>query len=942
MIPPDPRVRLRDDWHRLEPLLDAVLDAPEDARPARIAELSGDDAALRAHLTQLVLDCGRPYPLLDQPAAERFPDLFAGDDTPYPVSLTERYRPVRELGHGGMAVVYLARDEKHSRDVAVKVIRRELAAALGRERFLREIAIVSGLRHPHVVPLFDSGEADGALYYVMPYEEGDSLRDRLHRDGALAIATAVGILTEVCGALAFAHGRGIVHRDVKPENILLVGEHATVTDFGIALVASAPAEREAAAAGTAIGTPAYMSPEQIRGDPHVDHRTDIYAVGVVAYEMLAGVRPFVAALPDDLADIPMQRPPAIAERRPEVPPALAAIVARCLERRPEDRWQSVDELLVRLRGVASADAQPNARRRTRTIAVAGALALLLVVAAEWSRRHAVGTEWRNPLADARVERITDLPGSEVDAAISADGRHAAFLADSAGRFDAYVTQIGSGHFVNLTGARVPELFNEDVRNIGFTPDGKQVWLRTASIGQTPHVSLVPSAGGVLKTFLDRAVMVAWSPDGRRVAYHEGGEDPIYVAGPLGEHPRRIFTAGKGRHSHYLSWSPDGSSIYFANGVPPSDMDIWRVPADGGVAERITHHNAGVAYPVMLDDRTLLYVTTAEDGTGPWLYALDVNERVPRRISAGVEHTLSLSASAHVAGRARRLVTTVSNPTGALWSVSIAPTVADEGDVTRMAHIPTARAQAPRFAPDGSLFYLASRSGADGLWKLERGVARELWDAREGAVAGPPSVSPDGRTVCAPVRRQQRSRLECTGTDGTGRRVLAESLDVRGAGSWSPDGAWIAIAAQDSVGVRVYRIPVAGGPPVNLVATVSSNPLWSPDGTFILYSGTPSARVAPVFAITPEGRPHPMPALFVDRLGDSYRFLPGGRQLVVKQGGFRRQDFFSFDLATGAQRQLTRLRHGDPLWHFDISPDGRRILFARVNEHADVVLLELPR
>jgi Tol biopolymer transport system component len=193
-----------------------------------------------------------------------------------------------------------------------------------------------------------------------------------------------------------------------------------------------------------------------------------------------------------------------------------------------------------------------------------------------------------------------------------------------------------------------------------------------------------------------------------------------------------------------------------------------------------------------------------------------------------------------------------------------------------------------------------------------------------------------------VRRKDRTRLYCTSADGTNGRILADSLDVRGAGSWSPDGKWIAIAAQDSAGVRLYKIPASGGSATTLVSTVSSNPVWSPDGTFILYSGAPRARVVPVLAVTPEGVAHPLPPLSVDRLGDSYRFLPGGKQLVVKQGGFRRQDFFAFDLTSGQQRPLTKLRHGDSFLRFDVSPDGKRIVFERVRENSDIVLIELPR
>ncbi len=943
--------RPQDEWPRLEPLIDALLDAAPGERAALLVQLSRGDAVLHAQLARLIDGCERPHPLLDRPAAERFAGLMAGlvdDAVSFPPSLRARYQDAREVGRGGMAVVFLSRDVKHGRDVAVKVVRAELAAAMGRERFLREIEIVGGLRHPHIMPLYDSGESDGALYYVMPYEEGHSLRERLERDGRLSIREATAILRDVCDAIAHAHRRGVVHRDIKPDNVLLSGDHAMVADFGIARVV-APSTTTTAhlTAGAIIGTPAYMPPEQISGDPSIDHRADIYAVGVVAYEMIAGRRPFGGeATHEILAAHLTQVPDPLALHRADVPSGLAAVVAKCLEKRPQDRWQSADEILEQLQasgasGNVVAQTPALARSATRRWMVAGLVAVT-VAAVAWAFTRDRTIAWENPLANARVERLTDFPGSEVDAAISGDGKFVAFLADSAGQFDAFVTQIGSGRFLNLTNGRLPELFNEDVRNVGFSADAAQVWMRTAGISATPSVSLVPTLGGPLQPFLDRAVMAVWSPDGRHVAYHEGGDDPMFVADANGRNPRHLFKTDRGKHSHYLAWSPDGRYLYFAHGVPPDDMDIWRVPLDSGPPEQITHHHAMVAYPQLLDARTLLYVATAADGTGPWLYAMDVEDRVARRVTTGVEHTLSVAVAAKVAGQPRRFVTTVSNPTVNLWSAALTNGVTDERDVTRVEDVPTARARGPRFAPDGTLFYLASRSGADGLWRLRDRVATELSTARDGAVVGAATVSPDGQTICAPVRRAQRSTLTCTSATGTGGRVLAESLDVRGAGSWSPDGKWIVIAAQDSAGVRVYGIPAAGGPAVNLVPTVSSNPVWSPDGSFIVYSGAPRARTVPVLAVTPDGRPHRLPPLSVDRIGDSYRFIPGSGQLVVKQGGFRRQDFYAFDLSTGRQRRLTTLRPGESLLRYDVSPDGRRIVFERARENSDLVMIELPR
>ena len=953
-----PGAGLPETLSQLSARLDALLDAAPENRASLIAELSAGDPALRAELERLVAECERESPLLDRPAAERFAALLQDDSPRFPAALAERYRLTRELGRGGMATVYLARDLKHGRDVAVKVIHPWVASALGTERFLHEITIAARLRHPHIVPLFDSGSADGALYYVMPFETGPSLRQRLTQEGALPLDDAVLILRDVCDALAHAHQHGIVHRDIKPDNVLLSGRHAMVTDFGVAKALTLNGEPAAESgdpgtlfsaggvgtAGGLLGTPVYMAPEQIAGDPHIDHRADIYAVGVMGYELLAGRPPFVG---DERAAILAAHltatPAALTAHRPDVPAPLAELVMRCLAKQPSERWQRADELVHKLDDVVVAGrrATPAMSRRTRwAIALAATAVVAAVGIAVWTRPAPPNAAWRSRWAAARVERLTDFAGSEVDAAISTDGQSVAFLADRDSVFDAFVTRVGSGQFLNLTGGRLPQLFNEDVRNVGFSGDDAHVWIRVADISSPASVSLAPVTGGPLRPFLGTAVMAVWSPDGSRIAYHETTPgDPIYIADSTGRNARRIFVAEPGVHCHHLSWSPDGRYLYFSRGVPPNDMDIWRVPLDGGPAERITSHNSKVGYPVLLDDRTLLYTATADDGTGPWMYAMDVDARVPERVSMTIEHYISIASAAEGRGQPRRLVATVSNPTVDLWTVPITPGLAAESLASRLA-LPTARSAAPRFAPDGSLFYLASRGGADAVWRLSGSDATELWKAPEGGVTGAVSVSPNGREVCFPVRRQGRSTLVCTSAQGTGTRTLAESLDVRGPASWSPDGKWIAIAAMDGQGVRIFKVPLDGGPPVRLVDSLSSNPVWSPNGSVILYSGIPRARSVPIKAVTPDGQPYPLPPLSVDRVGDSYRFLPDGNA-VVKLGGFRRQDFWLLDLSTGQRRQLTALQSGQSLHRFDLSPDGKRIVFERVRENSDIAIITLP-
>ena len=261
-----------------------------------------------------------------------------------------RYELERELGVGGMATVYLARDVKHDRHVAIKVLRPDLAHSLGPERFLREIQIVAKLQHPHILGLIDSGEAEGMLYYVMPYVTGESLRVRLAREGEMPISEAVWVLREIADALAHAHGQQIIHRDIKPENVMFSSRHALVADFGIArAVTEAATSGPITATGIVVGSPAYMAPEQASSDPQMDHRADIYAFGVLAYEVLTGVPPFTAPTAVQLVSAHMTRPPdPLSRHRPGIPDALEDIVIRCLAKRPADRFQRADEIVARM------------------------------------------------------------------------------------------------------------------------------------------------------------------------------------------------------------------------------------------------------------------------------------------------------------------------------------------------------------------------------------------------------------------------------------------------------------------------------------------------------------------------------------------------------------------------------------------------------------------
>ncbi len=347
--------------------------------------------------------------------------------TDYQQRLTEalagHYALDREVGAGGMATVYLARDLKHDRQVALKVLRPELSAALGSERFPREIKFVAQFNHPHILSLYDSGEVQGFLYYVMPFVDGESLRDRLAREKQLPIPDAVRILKEVADALAYSHARGVVHRDIKPGNVLLSGRHAVVTDFGVAKAVTASASRDTmTTVGMAVGTPHYMAPEQAMGQGEIDQRADIYALGVLGYEMLAGRTPFTAETAQGiLAAHVMEQPKDIREFRPGVPEPLAYAVMKCLAKNPADRWQSADELLAQLELISATPSGGMTPTHTRPIQGVGALragkrrlpmvAMLGVVVAVlaggvWLARRGTG-------GSGRIQRLGVMPIDDI-------------------------------------------------------------------------------------------------------------------------------------------------------------------------------------------------------------------------------------------------------------------------------------------------------------------------------------------------------------------------------------------------------------------------------------------------------------------------------------------------------------------------------------------------
>jgi hypothetical protein len=490
-------------------------------------------------------------------------------------ALADRYRIERELGAGGMATVYLAQDLRHDRKVAVKVLRPELAAIIGAERFLSEIKTTANLQHPHILPLFDSGAAEGGaggqsfLYYVMPYVEGESLRDRMNREKQLPVADAVRIATEVASALDYAHRQGVIHRDIKPENILLHDNRALVADFGIALAASKAGGTRMTETGMSLGTPHYMSPEQAMGEREISARSDVYALGCVLYEMLTGDPPFTGSTAQAIvARVVTESPRSLTSQRHTIPPQVEAAVLTSLEKLPADRFATAAEFAAALGDstfaartttarAISGSAVGMSRRARMLVGGLGVAATIFAALAAWG--------WLRPAPPKPVVRYSmGLPTGQamrqgilgVNLAISPDGKRMVY--------------------------------------IGPVEGGDGLWVR-----ERDRLEATPLAGTV------GAINPFFSPDGERVGYSVNGTFQLRIVSVTGGPPITL-SAGSGAGGGGGTWGPDGW-IYFDTGP-----GLARIRADGGSAEPLipydsATHEIGHAWPSALPNgKGLLY------------------------------------------------------------------------------------------------------------------------------------------------------------------------------------------------------------------------------------------------------------------------------------------------------------------------------------------------
>jgi Tol biopolymer transport system component len=384
------------------------------------------------------------------------------------------------------------------------------------------------------------------------------------------------------------------------------------------------------------------------------------------------------------------------------------------------------------------------------------------------------------------------------------------------------------------------------------------------------------------------------------------------------------------------WSPDGKFLYFVQGSLPDKLDIWRIPSTGGTPERITSQNTRVTYPVLLNDRTLLYLATDSDGSGPWLYSTDVERRIPHRLSSGPERYSSLAASAD----GRRLVLTAANPRTTLWRLSMAGL---SSDTSTPAPIPltTAAGFSPRLGSN-FLLYISATGTGESIWKFANGVSTELWSGKEAQIFGAPAISPDARLVAFSVEQHGHTLLYAMQADGANARIVADSLALQGNPAWAPDGQSILSAAVDHGVPHLFSVPIDGRSPTPFVSGYSVDPAWAPDGSFVIYSGPDIGATFSVKAVTPRATPHPLRALTLTRGARHLAFLPGGRELVVLRGDIQHKNLWLIDLDSGAQRQLTHLPPEFDIRDFGLSPDGHEVVLERVQESSDVVMLDLPR
>jgi serine/threonine-protein kinase len=806
-------------------------------------------------------------------------------------ALIDRYRIQRELGRGGMATVYLARDLRHDRQVAIKVLHPELAAVLGAERFLAEIRTTANLQHPHILPLFDSGSADGQLFYVMPFVDGETLRARIERETQLPVADAVRIATEVADALAYAHERGVIHRDIKPENILLHGGHALVADFGIALAVQQAGGQRMTQTGLSLGTPQYMAPEQAMGDKNVDARADIYALGAVCYEMLIGEPPFTGPTPQAIiARVLTSAAAALTASRPTIPPHIEHAVLTALAKLPADRFASANAFAHALANASAAVPQVGrALPRDRALA--------------WRRAFFAMT------AVALVAIVTSI------AATVAARRHAA-------------TSVGVSRFavaLNDSEALAPLPDRGRPRRLAVSPDGErivytgptgrpatsQLWMR--SVNELNARPLPHTEGASNPTF---------SPDGKRLAFIAGTRGVLRVLdltdGNVVKLTDSLVNDGG------LAWGRDGYLYYSLQSI---GTGIARVAETGGVSETMSYPDAKREEffhtrpePLPNGHSVLITIVTRGNFQARKIGVLDTRTRTHRTLVDGF-------AAWYVASRHLLYATA----DGVLMAVPFDP---DRLELTGQA-VPIATGLAR--SNDGGVDVAASENGllvyAAGsqasarrelVWVDRKGTGTSVDAGWTGDLESRVRLSPDGRSALV-VRTEAEGR-------GT---VWVKQLD-RGAATrlaqadlasvaWSPDGKSIAYTASSETGGELWLGPADGSVAPHLITKTPSRSgqiEFTPDGQSLVYSS-----VGSLFSVRARGDSPPTTLLEGPGRINNPVVSPDGHWLAYssRESGEYQVYVRPFPETRGGKQPISTRGGTLPRW----SRDGKELFFVEV-------------
>ena len=860
-------------------------------------------------------------------------------------ALADRYRIERELGQGGMATVYLAEDLKHRRHVALKVLKPELAAVLGAERFVQEITTTASLQHPHILPLFDSGTADGFLFYVMPYIEGETLRGKLDRETQLGVDEAVRIASDVASALHYAHTHGVIHRDIKPENILLHDGRPMVADFGIALAVSAAAGGRMTETGLSLGTPHYMSPEQATAEKEITGRSDVYSLGSVLYEMLTGDPPHVGSSAQQIIMKIITEPAAaVTQFRKSVPPNVAAAVAKSLEKLPADRFESAKAFADALANPGFATASVvggggtgNAGRRAAggrpLLIVTAAIAVVALAAAgwAWSRRA-------SPAGVSRVSivlwqsRFANILGSgasviSAQAAIAPDGSSIVFadsVSDGVELRRKRRDESGSETISGTRGGHAP-FFSPDGKWVGYVTDKGR--LRKVPVGGGGSVDVVSDAN---TTYL----VASWMDDGT-IIYADSVADL-----------RRVSSNG-GRSEVVVTLAELGGRSVAAMSALPGDRGVLITTCPGNCLS-----NPQVA---VLDLRTDSVRVLLEEAAGAW-YA--PSGQLLFTQSAGglfaVEFDLDALSLASAAG-AIPLIEGVSPADFALsasgtvlYSTGLGGNrssdlvwVSRDGRVDPIDEGWRADFYYPALSPDGRTIAVSLTDQTTQLWVRRADGSRQKLTLG-GTLNWRPSWSADGRTIAyTGVPEENTGRVnEMVGFQilgngsGTPRPVL--DLDL---GVWemefSRDGKWL-IDRTDNDGGTVSSLHARrldGDSTRILIGTgkgIERQPALSPDSRWLAYASRESGRLEVYLTSFPDGK---LKRMVSQGGGLEPRWSATGRELFFKSGG----SLVVVDvppgptLAPGVPRPLFSLagyRGAQNRQQYDVAPDGRRFLMIR--------------